>query len=147
MWKEFGEAVEKDFLLTSRRFRQTDNLRRVVGRTVYCLLPFTENIVGQCRDTFEELLNLTIYFAKVTKVVKQLHSGNAPEVDEVHCEIHLDIVGLSWVTHLFLFNATWRLKTILRAVFCPLIRRVNYISHLAWEHLGIHQHDLQDEAR
>lgn len=86
--------MEKDFLITSKRFRQTDSLKEeaglfsVVGRTAYCLLTFTENIVRWCKDTFEELLNLTktpslekarlddIYLTEVTKVVKKLHSGN-----------------------------------------------------------------------
>ncbi len=31
--------------------------------------------------------------------------------------------------------------------FSPQIRRMNYISHLSWEHLGIHQEDLEDKAR
>ncbi|KAK3523478.1 hypothetical protein QTP86_033740 [Hemibagrus guttatus] len=50
--------------------------------------------------------------AEVTEVVQQLLGGKAPGVDEIHPEYlkSLDVVGLSWLTHLC--NIAWRSGTV-----------------------------------
>ena len=78
------------------------------------------------KEHFEELLNPTdpssmveaeleddggsslISLGEVTEVVKQLHSGKAPGVDEIHPEMlkALGVEGLSWLTRLI--NIAWK---------------------------------------
>ncbi|KAI3360197.1 hypothetical protein L3Q82_014516, partial [Scortum barcoo] len=84
------------------------------------LLTSTGDIVGRWKKYFEELLNPTdlpsseeaeagdsevdssITQAEVTEVVRKLLGGKAPGVDEIRPEYlkSLDVVGLSWLTHL-----------------------------------------------
>lgn len=54
----------------------------------------------------------TISLTEVTEVVEQQLSDKVPRVNEIHPEVleALDIVGLSWLAHLF--NATWRSRTL-----------------------------------
>ena len=49
---------------------------------------------------------------EVTEVVKQLHSGKAPGVDEIRPEMlkALGVEGLSWLTRLI--NVTWKSETV-----------------------------------
>ncbi|XP_013872670.1 uncharacterized protein LOC106523692 [Austrofundulus limnaeus] len=136
-WEEFGEAIEKDFRLTLRRFWQTfqrlRKAKRSLSQAVFGLggelLTRTEDIVGQWKEHFEDLLNPSfmstfdesesedsgedesITMAEVTKVVKKLLGGRAPGVEEIRPEMLkvLDVVGLSWLTHLF--NIAWRTGT------------------------------------
>ena len=90
------------------------------------LLTSTEKVIGQWKEHFEELLNLTnptsiieteleenggssfISLGEVTEVVKQLHSGKAPGVDEIHPEMlkALGVEGQSWLTRLI--NIAWK---------------------------------------
>ncbi|KAK3530905.1 hypothetical protein QTP70_005451 [Hemibagrus guttatus] len=89
------------------------------------LLASTGDIVGRWKEYFEDLLNPTdtpsveepeadsfITQAKVTEVVQQLLGGKAPVVDEIRPEYlkSLDVVGLSWLTHLC--NIAWRSGTV-----------------------------------
>ena len=65
VWEEFGEAMEKDFRLASKKFWQT--VRRLrkgkqgLAQAVFSrggeLLTQTEDIVGRWKEHFEELLN------------------------------------------------------------------------------------------
>ncbi|KAK3548003.1 hypothetical protein QTP70_001912 [Hemibagrus guttatus] len=128
VWKEFGEAMEKDYRTASGKFWQTvRRLRRgkqLSANTVYSgggeLLASTGDIVGRWKEYFEDLLNPTdtpsieepeaedsevdsfITQAEVTEVVQQLLGGKAPGVDEICPEYlkSLDVVGLSWLTRL-----------------------------------------------
>ena len=128
VWEEFGEAMENDFRLAPRRFWQTvRRLRRgkqCFTNTVYSgdgvLLTSTGDVVRRWKEYFEDLLNPTnapsmeeaepgdsgedssITRAEVTEVVKKLHGGRAPGVDEIRPEFlkALDVVGLSWLTRL-----------------------------------------------
>ncbi|KAK3541878.1 hypothetical protein QTP86_008137 [Hemibagrus guttatus] len=137
-WEEFGEAMEKDYRMASGKFWQTvQRLRRgkqLSANTVYSeggeLLASTEDIVGRWKEYFEDLLNPTdmpsveepeaedsdvdsfITQAEVTEVVQQLLGGKAPGVDEIHPEYlkSLDVVGLSWLTHLC--NIAWWSGTV-----------------------------------
>ncbi|KAI3354809.1 hypothetical protein L3Q82_004540 [Scortum barcoo] len=67
VWEEFGEAMEKDFQSAPRFFWQTVRRlrrgRRQLAHTVYSgggeLLTSTEQIVGQWKEYFEDLLNPT----------------------------------------------------------------------------------------
>ncbi|XP_054590120.1 uncharacterized protein [Nothobranchius furzeri] len=132
-WEEFGEAMEKDYRSAPKRFWQTvRRLRRgrqQLAHTVYSgngeLLTSTGAMVGRWKEYFEELLNPTyahseeepepgdmgmdcpILGAEVVEVVKQLHSGRAPGVDEIHPGYlkAMDVVGLSWLT--CLCNIAW----------------------------------------
>ncbi|KAK3556392.1 hypothetical protein QTP70_007987 [Hemibagrus guttatus] len=138
VWEEFGEAMEKDYQTASGKFWQTVwRLRRgkqLSANTVYGgggeLLVSTGNIVGRWKEYFEDLLNSTdtpsveepeaedsevdsfITQAEVTEVVQQLLGGKAPGVDEIRPEYlkSLDVVGLSWLTHLC--NIAWRSGTV-----------------------------------
>ncbi len=133
-WEEFGEAMEKDYRLASKRFWQTiRRLRRgkqCPTNAVYSgggqLLTSTGDVVGRWKEYFEDLLNpavtssieeaeaggsevaSSITRAEVTKVVKKLLGGKAPGVDEIHPEYlkSLDVVRLSWLTRLC--NIAWR---------------------------------------
>ncbi|KAK3524041.1 hypothetical protein QTP70_017558 [Hemibagrus guttatus] len=128
VWEEFSEAMEKDYRTASGKFWQTiQRLRRgkqFSANTVYSgggeLLASTGDIVGRWKEYFEELLNPTdtpsveepeaedsevdsfITQAEVIEVVQQLLGGKAPGVDEIFPEYlkSLDVVGLSWLTHL-----------------------------------------------
>ncbi|KAK3510524.1 hypothetical protein QTP70_009126 [Hemibagrus guttatus] len=128
VWEEFGEAMEKDYRMASRKFWLTvRHLRRgkqLSANTVYSgsgeLLASTGDIVGWWKEYFEDLLNPTdtpsveepeaedsevdsfITQAEVTEVVQQLLSGKAQGVDEIRPEYlkSLDVVGLSWLTRL-----------------------------------------------
>ncbi|XP_076740219.1 uncharacterized protein LOC143418639 [Maylandia zebra] len=134
VWEELGEAMEKDFRATSKRFWQTVRRLRRGKRcstcTVYsaggALLTSTEKIVRRWKEYFEDLLNPTdtsseeeaesgdegndppISGGEVTEAVKQLLGGRAPGVDEVRPEFlkALDVVGLSWLTRLC--KVAWR---------------------------------------
>ncbi len=127
-WEEFGEAMEKDYRLASKRFWQTvRRLRRgkqCPTNAVYSgggrLLTSTGDVVGRWKECFEDLLNpavtssieeavvggsevaSSITWAEVTEVVKKLLGGKAPGVDEIRPEYlkSLDVVGLSWLTRL-----------------------------------------------
>ncbi|KAI3367323.1 hypothetical protein L3Q82_008366 [Scortum barcoo] len=67
VWQEFGEAMEEDYQLASKKFWQTvRRLRRgkqYSANTVYSaggeLLTSTADIVGQWKEYFEDLLNPT----------------------------------------------------------------------------------------
>ncbi|KAK3517179.1 hypothetical protein QTP70_000772 [Hemibagrus guttatus] len=134
VWEEFGEAMEKDYRMALGKFWQTVwCLRRgkqLSANTVYSgggeLLGSTGDIVGRWKEYVEDLLNPTdtpsveepeaedsevdsfITQAEVTEVVQQLLGGKAPWVDEICPEYlkSLDVVGLSWLTHLC--NIVWR---------------------------------------
>ncbi|KAK3528006.1 hypothetical protein QTP86_013119 [Hemibagrus guttatus] len=138
VWEEFGEAMEKDYRTASGKFWQTVwHLRRgkqLSANTVYGgggeLLVSTGDIVGRWKEYFKDLLNPTdtpsveepeaedsevdsfITQAEVTEVVQQLLGGKAPGVDEIRPEYlkSLDVVGLSWLTHLC--NIAWRSGTV-----------------------------------
>ncbi|KAK3537288.1 hypothetical protein QTP70_006984 [Hemibagrus guttatus] len=138
VWEEFGEAMEKDYRTASGKFWQTiRRLRRgkqLSANTVYGgdgeLLVSTGDIVGWWKEYFEDLLNPTdtpsveepeagdsevdsfTTQAEVTEVVQQLLGGKAPGVDEIRPEYlkSLDVVGLSWLTHLC--NIAWRSGTV-----------------------------------
>ncbi|KAI3368910.1 hypothetical protein L3Q82_025425 [Scortum barcoo] len=112
VWEEFGEAMEEDY--------------RAGGE----LLTSTEDIVGQWKKYFEDLLNPTdlpsneeaeagdsevdssITRAEVTEVVRKLLRWQGAGVDEIRPEYlkSLDVVGLSWLTRLC--NIAWRLGTV-----------------------------------
>uniref|UniRef100_A0A3B3BLN8 Reverse transcriptase domain-containing protein n=2 Tax=Oryzias melastigma TaxID=30732 RepID=A0A3B3BLN8_ORYME len=137
-WEEFGEAMEKDYRLASKRFWQTiRRLRRgkqFSAGTVFGaggdLLTSTGDIVGRWKEYFEDLLNpadtpsveeaeaedigveLSITQAEVTEVVKELLGGKAPGVDEVRPEYlkSLDVVGVSWLTRLC--SIAWQTGTV-----------------------------------
>ena len=137
-WEEFGEAMEKDFRLASRKFWQTirrlrkgkQGLPQAVLSRGGELLTRTGDIVGRWKEHFEELLNpanmslgegaapedfgvfAPISLAEVTKVVKKLLGGKAPGVDEIRPEMlkALDTVGLSWLTRLF--SVAWGSGTV-----------------------------------
>ncbi|GAA6095909.1 receptor-type tyrosine-protein phosphatase F-like, partial [Tachysurus ichikawai] len=128
VWEEFGEAMEKDYRLASKKFWQTvQRLRRgkqCPAHTVYSvsgnLLTLTGEFLRRWKEYFEDLLNPTdmssteeaeaegsvvdssIPQAEVTEVVEKLLSGKAPGVDEIRPEYlkSLDVVGLSWLTRL-----------------------------------------------
>ena len=133
-WEEFGETMEKDFRVASKRFWTTiKRLRR--GKqcsvsTVYSaggeLLNSTGDVVDRWKEYFEDLLNPTeapssggeagpeepvvdspISGAEVAEVVKKLCGGKAPGVDEIRPDYlkALDVVGLSWLTRLC--NIAW----------------------------------------
>ncbi|KAK3568863.1 hypothetical protein QTP86_018965 [Hemibagrus guttatus] len=90
VWEEFGEAMEKDYRTASGKFWQT----------VRCLRreePEADSFITQ---------------AEIAEVVQQLLGGKAPGVDEIHPEYlkSLDVVGLSWLTHLC--NIAWRSETV-----------------------------------
>ena len=138
VWEEFGEAMEKDFRLASKKFWQTirrlrkgkQGLAQAVLSRGGELLTQTEDIVGRWKEHFEELLNPAntssgeeaeseasgeappISLAEVAEVVKQLFSGKAPGVDEIRPEMlkALDNVGLLWLTRLY--NVAWGSGTV-----------------------------------
>ena len=58
---------------------------------------------------------------EVTEVVKQLHSGKAPGVDEIRPEMlkAMGVEGLSWMTRLF--NIAWKSGTVPKEVFQPCL--------------------------
>ncbi|TWW80198.1 hypothetical protein D4764_01G0000130 [Takifugu flavidus] len=131
--EEFGEAMENDFRMASKRFWTTiRHLRRgkqCTVNTVYIgdgvLLTSTRDVVDRWKEYFEDLLNPTnrpsseevgpgdlemgshISGAEVAEVVKKLLGGKAPGVDEIRPEFlkALDVVGLSWLTRLC--NIAW----------------------------------------
>ncbi len=137
-WEEFGEAMEKDYRLASKRFWQTiRRLRRgkqcptnAVYSGVGRLLTSTGDVVERWKEYFEDLLNpavtssieeaeagdsevaSSITRAEVTEVVKKLLGGKAPGVDEIRPVYlkSLDVVGLSWLTRLC--NIAWRSGTV-----------------------------------
>ena len=127
MWEEFGEAMEKDFHSTPKKFWQiVRRLRRGKQNPVHTvfsaggeLLTSMESIVGRWKEYFEDLLNPTTHSeeetkpedfglnfpitgAEVARAVKQLCSGSTPGVDEIRPELlkALEVVGLSWLTRL-----------------------------------------------
>ena len=134
VWKEFGAAMEKDFRSAPKCFWKTvRHLRRGKRGTIQAvyskdgtLLTSTEEVIGRWKEHFEELLNPTntpsiveaeleadggpssITLVEVTEVVKQLHSGKAPGIDEIRPEMlkALGVEGLSWMTRLF--NTAWK---------------------------------------
>ncbi|KAK3570318.1 hypothetical protein QTP86_017167 [Hemibagrus guttatus] len=147
------EDMEKDYRTASGKFWQTVlHLRRgkqLPANTVYSgggeLLASTGDIVGRWKEYFEDLLNPTdmpsieepeaedsevdsfITQAEVTEVVQQLLCGKAPGVDEIRPEYlkSLDVVGLSWLTHLC--DIAWRSGTVLldwaTGVVVPLFKK------------------------
>ncbi|KAK3552203.1 hypothetical protein QTP86_005268 [Hemibagrus guttatus] len=120
VWKEFDEAMDKDYRTASGKFWQTvRRLRRgkqLSANTVYSgggeLLASTGDIVGWWKEYFEDLLNPTdtpsveeaeaedsevysfITQAEVTEVVQQLLGGKAPGVDEICPEYLKDLKSL-----------------------------------------------------
>jgi len=137
-WEEFGEAMEKDYRLASKRFWQTvRRLRRgkqVPTNAVYSgggqLLTSTGVVVRRWKEYFENILNsvvtssieeaeaegseveLSITLSEVTERVKKLLGSKTPGVDEIRPEYlkSLDVVGLSWLT--LLCKIAWRLGTV-----------------------------------
>lgn len=69
VWEEFGEAVEKDFQIVSKRFWQTVRWLRGGILTTHCepsvgseggvLRTLPEDIVGQWKEYLKDLLNDT----------------------------------------------------------------------------------------
>ncbi|KAK3548671.1 hypothetical protein QTP70_016417, partial [Hemibagrus guttatus] len=134
VWEEFSEAMEKDYQTASGKFWQTVRRSSSLPTSVYGgvgeLLASTEDVVGWWKEYFEDLLNPTdtpsvekpeaedsevdsfITQAEVTEVVQQLLGGKAPGVDEIRPEYlkSLDVVGLSWLTHLC--NISWQSGTV-----------------------------------
>ncbi|KAK3517264.1 hypothetical protein QTP70_001756 [Hemibagrus guttatus] len=113
VWEEFGEAMEKDYQTASGKFWQTVwHLRR--GKQLFANTVYSGG---------GELL----FSAKVTEVVQQLLGGKAPRVDKICPEYlnSLDVVGLSWLTHLF--NIAWRSGTVpldwVTGVVVPLFKK------------------------
>ncbi|TWW71602.1 hypothetical protein D4764_16G0000990, partial [Takifugu flavidus] len=132
-WEEFGEAMENDFRMASKRFcttiRHLRKGKQCTVNTVYSgdgvLLTSTRDVVDLWKEYFEDLLNPTntpsseevgpgdleigshISGAEVAKVVNKLLVGKAPGVDEIRPEFlkALDVVGLSWLTRLC--NIAW----------------------------------------
>ncbi|TWW68222.1 hypothetical protein D4764_19G0000200 [Takifugu flavidus] len=122
VWEEFGEAMENNFWMASKRFWTTiRRLRRgkqCTVNTVYSgdgvLLTSTRDVVDQWKEYFEDLLNPTntpsseevgpgdlemgshISGAEVAEVVKKLLGGKAPGVDEIRPEFlrALDVTGV-----------------------------------------------------
>ena len=145
--------MEKDFWSAPKRFWKTvRHLRRVKRGTIQAvyskdgtLLTSTEKVIGRRKEHFEELLNLTnppsmleaeledeggsslISLGEVTEVVKQLHNGKAPGVDEIHPEMlkALGVEGLSWFTHLI--SIAWKSGAVpkkwLTGVVVPLFKK------------------------
>ncbi|KAK3519870.1 hypothetical protein QTP70_006704 [Hemibagrus guttatus] len=95
VWEEFGEAMEKDYRTASGKFWQT--VRRFRREEPEAEDSEVDSFINQ---------------AEVTEVVKQLLGGKAPGVDEIRPEYlkSLDVVGLSWLTHLC--NIAWRSGTV-----------------------------------
>ena len=110
------------------------------------LLTSTEEVVGRWKDHFEDLLNPvnpssttkaelevvdggspSISLEEVTVIVKHLHSGKAPGIDEIRPEMlkALGVEGLSWMTRLF--NIAWKSGTVPRewqtGVVAPLFKK------------------------
>ena len=91
-------------------------------------MTLTEEVIGRWKEYFGDLLNPTqppsvmeteleddgvssqISLGEVTVVVKQLHSGKAPGIDEIPPEMlkALGVEGLSWLTRLFNRRRTTR---------------------------------------
>ena len=154
VWEKFGEDMEKDFRSAPKCFWKTvRHLRRGKRGTIQAvyskdgtLLTSTEEVIGRWKEHFEELLNPTntpsmleaeleegggglssISRAEVTDVVKQLHSGKAPGIDEIRPEMlkALGVEGLSWLTRLF--NIAWKSGTVPKewqtGVVVPLFKK------------------------
>jgi len=129
VWEDFGEAMENDFRLASRKLGQTvrrlwkgkQDLAQAVLSFGGELLTQTEYIRGRCKEHFEEFLNQTSTssedlgeappkpLAEVAEVVRKLFSGKEPGVDEIRPELLKtpDIVGLTR-----LFSVVWRSGTV-----------------------------------
>ena len=155
VWEKFGESMEEDFRAAPKLFWKTvRHLRRGKRGTIQAvygkdgtLLTSNEDVVGRWKEHFEELLNPTtsdppsltgaepeddggsssISRKEVTEVVKQLHSGKAPGVDEIRPEMlkSLGVEGLSWLIRLF--NIAWKSGAVPRewqtGVVVPLFKK------------------------
>ena len=153
VWEEFGETMEKDFRTAPKCFWKTiRHLRKGKRGTVQAvyskdgtLLTSTEEVVEHWKEHFEELLNPTnppstieaaleddgrsspISLVEVTEVVKQLHSGKAPGVDDIRPEMlkALGVGGVSWLTRLF--NIAWESGSVPRewqtGVVVPIFKK------------------------
>ena len=155
VWEEFGESMEKDFRAAPKLFWKTvRHLRRGKRGTIQAvyskdgtLLTSSEEVVGRWKEHFEELLNpvtsdppslegaepeddggsSSISWKEVTEVVRQLHGGKAPGVDEIRPEMlkALGVEGLSWLIRLF--NTAWKSGTVPKewqtGVVVPLFKK------------------------
>ena len=118
VWEEFGKVMEKDFQVAPKHFwKNVHHHRRGKRGTIQAvyskdgtLLTSTEEVMGWWKEYFGNRLNPTqppsvmeteleddgvsspISLGEVTVVVKQLHSGKAPGIDEMKA---LGIEGLS----------------------------------------------------
>ncbi|KAK3523148.1 hypothetical protein QTP86_020202 [Hemibagrus guttatus] len=150
--------MEKDYRTASGKFWQTvRRLRRdkqLSANTVYSgggeLLASTGDIVGQWKEYFEDLLNPTdtpsieepeaedsevdsfITQAEVNEVVQQLLGGKAPGVDEIRPEYlkSLDVVGLSWLTHLCniaVLEGSWEFAQPVHMCFVDLEKAFDHV--------------------
>ncbi|KAJ3585594.1 hypothetical protein NHX12_014313 [Muraenolepis orangiensis] len=113
--------MEKDFQSAQKRFCQTiRRLRRGKRGSIQAvysksgtLLTSTEEVIGQWKEHFEELLNPTtpsmveteledkgrqtsISLEEVTAVVKHLESGKAPGVDEISVPFRYILDGFAF---------------------------------------------------
>ena len=153
VWEKFGEDMEKDFRAAPKCFWKTiRHLRRGKQGSIQAvyskdgtLLTSTEEVVGRWKEHFEDLLNpinpsstteaeleddggsTLISLEEVAGVVKHLHSGKAPGIDEIRPEMlkALGVEGLSRVT--CLFNIAWKSGTVPRewqtGVVVPLFKK------------------------
>ena len=134
MWEEFDKAMEKDFRAAPKRFWKIRREKRGTIQAVYSkdgtLFTSTEEVLGWWKEYFGDLLNPTqppsvmeteleddgvsspISLGEVTVVVKQLHSGKAPVIDEIPPEMlkALGVERLSCLTRFF--NIAWGLGLV-----------------------------------
>ncbi|TWW80607.1 R2 Retrovirus-related Pol polyprotein from type I retrotransposable element [Takifugu flavidus] len=121
--EEFGEAMENDFWMASKRFwttiRHLRKGKQCTVNTVYSgdgvLLTSTRDVVDRWKEYFEDLLNPTNTPSSEEVGPGDLGIGShisGAEVAEIHPEFlkALDVVGLSWLTRLC--NIAWTSGTV-----------------------------------